>query len=85
MPRVTTLVDLINSLSPDDNRRGHEFEPVAKWFLENDPIQRAQFRRVWSWKDWPEAWAADPGIDLVAERRDGDLVAVQVKCYRAAT
>jgi hypothetical protein len=51
--------------------------------LENDPVQKAQYRRVWQWNDWPGRWAADAGIDLVAERNDRSLVAVQVKCYRA--
>ena len=37
MSLVASLDQLIASLSPDDNRRGHEFEPIAKWFLENDP------------------------------------------------
>lgn len=83
MHLVRTLGQLVASLSPDDNLRGRQFEPVAKWFLENDPVQKVQFRRVWRWKDWPGGWAADAGIDLVAERRDRSLVAVQVKCYRA--
>ena len=79
---MATLDQLISTLSSDDHKRGHEFEPIAKWFLENDPVQKSQFSRVWLWKDWPGTSAADAGIDLVAERGDGDLVAVQVKCYR---
>jgi superfamily II DNA or RNA helicase len=79
-----TLGELLGALSPDPHARGREFEAVAKWFLENDPAQRDLFRRVWLWKKWPGNWGDDEaGIDLVAERMNGDLVAVQVKCYRA--
>jgi hypothetical protein len=33
---------------------------------------------------WPGAWAADAGIDLVAEETDGRLSAIQAKAYDAA-
>jgi Restriction endonuclease len=36
---------------------------------------------VWLWSEWPGAWAADAGIDLVAEERDGRLWAIQAKAY----
>lgn len=66
MCAVATLERLLSALSAEDNRRGHEFERIAKWFLENDPVQKAQYKRVWLWNDWPDAWAPDAGIDLVA-------------------
>jgi predicted helicase len=76
-----TLAELLDRLSPDPRVRGHQFEPVAKWFLLNDPVQKAQFRKVWLWSEWPDADGPDIGIDLVAETRDRSLVAVQVKCH----
>ena len=54
---------------------------LCRWYLRNAPEYRRRFREVWLWKDWPEAWAADAGIDLVAEERDGSLWAVQAKAY----
>ncbi|MBO0728377.1 MAG: Helicase associated domain protein [Acidimicrobiaceae bacterium] len=36
---------------------------------------------MWLWSDWPGAWAADAGIDLVAEEHDGRLWAIQAKAY----
>ena len=36
---------------------------------------------MWLWSDWPDAWAADAGIDLVAEELDGALWAIQAKAY----
>ena len=80
---VPTLADLLGQLDPDPVRRGRQFELIAKWFLENDPVQNAQFRRIWRWDDWPGAWGAETGIDLVAQRKDRSLVAIQVKCYRS--
>jgi hypothetical protein len=35
---VPTLRDLLGRLDPDAGKRGKQFEPVAKWFLENDPV-----------------------------------------------
>ncbi len=45
--------------------------------------------RCWMWKDW-QGWGdhfegkkpSDPGIDVVAERRSGDLIAIQCKARR---
>jgi superfamily II DNA or RNA helicase len=33
------------------------------------------------WSEWPGAWAADAGIDLVAEEHGGGLWAIQAKAY----
>ena len=74
---------MLSSLSPNADLRGRQFERITKWFLLNDPVQKAQFREVWLWDEWPEADGPDIGIDLVAERRDRSLVAIQVKCYAA--
>jgi superfamily II DNA or RNA helicase len=78
---LTSFPELLDLLPQNDGRRGHEFERLAKWFMENDPSLKSEYNRVWRWTEWPLAWAPDAGIDLVAARRDGSLVAVQVKCY----
>lgn len=44
---MATLERLLSRLPADDNLRGHAFEPIAKWYLENDPVQKSQFRQVW--------------------------------------
>ena len=49
--------------------------------LRNAPEYRERIRKVWLWSEWPGAWAADAGIDLVAEERDGRLWAIQAKAY----
>ena len=48
---------------------GGDFEWLCKWFLENAPRYRGQFEEVWLWKDWPDRWGADAGIDIVARTR----------------
>ncbi len=45
----------------------------------NAPRYRGQFDQVWLWKDWPERWGADAGIDIVARTRTGELWAIQSK------
>jgi predicted helicase len=49
--------------------------------LRNAPEYSRRFKRVWLWKDWPGAWAADAGIDLIAEEHDGGRWAIQAKAY----
>ena len=65
----------------DERRRGKQFEHICKWFLTNDPIYLGQLRRVWLWDEWPGRWAADAGIDLVAEEQGGRVWAIQSKAY----
>ena len=60
---------------------GGDFEWLCQWFLENAPRYRGQFDKVWLWKDWPEKWGPDAGIDLVARTRTGELWAIQAKAY----
>jgi superfamily II DNA or RNA helicase len=76
--------DLVAHLDPRPDLRGREFERICKWFLGNAPEYRAQLRHVWLWDEWPGRWAADAGIDLVAETVDGELWAIQAKAYDAA-
>ena len=80
---VGTLPDLLALLSRDPHVRGRQFETLCRWFLENDPLYRAELQRVWLWRDWPGRWGADAGIDLVAETRNGRFWAIQAKAYDA--
>lgn len=58
---------------------GRDFEWLCKWFLNHAPRYRGLFRKVWLWKDWPDHWGPDTGIDIVALDHSGDLWAVQSK------
>lgn len=50
---MASFPELFRSLSPDEHRRGREFERICKWFLEHDPQYRRLIKRVWLWDDWP--------------------------------
>src|SRR3990167_7226226 len=58
---------------------GDAFERLCKFYLENSPKYRGEFKKVWHWKDWPKRWGPDTGIDLIAETVDGDIWAIQAK------
>jgi len=34
---MASILELFRNLSPDEHRRGRQFELICKWFLENDP------------------------------------------------
>ena len=56
---------------------------MCKWYLETAPQYKAFIKRVWLWRDWPDRWGPDTGIDLVCEAKDGKLWAVQAKAWRS--
>ena len=76
-----TFEGLIRSLDVDPHRRGKQFEKIVKWWLQNDPIHSRDIKKVWLWDEWPDRPGPDVGIDLVAELKDGSLLAVQAKCF----
>ena len=41
--------------------------------------QYNRFAKVWPWGEWPERDSPDIGVDIVAERQDGGLAAIQCK------
>lgn len=79
---MSTINQLLQSLSSDSNERGNQFEIICKWFLENDPIYKKKIDKVWLWNDYPKRWGADKGIDLVCQFKDGSHWAIQSKCYQ---
>jgi superfamily II DNA or RNA helicase len=60
---------------------GKACEAFVKWFLQNDPEWSTQVDEVWQWEEWPDRWGPDCGIDLVFRHRNGEIWAVQAKCY----
>lgn len=64
------------------DRTGDRFERLILQLFRQDPLYRQEYRQVWLWSHWPERPHEDLGIDLVAERADGDgYAAIQCKCY----
>ena len=76
-----SLPDLLGQMDARPGVRGRQFARLCAWYLSNAPEYRDRIRKVWMWSDWPGAWAADAGIDLVADVRDGGLWAIQAKAY----
>ncbi|MGO2191186.1 MAG: DEAD/DEAH box helicase [Brachybacterium sp.] len=75
------LLDDLYNRATSTADQGTQFERFTASFLQTDPLWSAQFAKVWMWDQWPEKWGHDSGIDLVAERRDGGLTAIQCKFY----
>ena len=64
---------------PDERERGRAFEPLVAQVLRSDPLYQARFAEVWRWSEWPGRDGGDIGIDIVAQRHDGGLAAIQCK------
>ena len=80
-PSPMKLLDRMYNSATSTADQGTRFERFTQSFLQTDPLWAAQFSKVWMWDQWPEKWGHDSGIDLVAERRDGGLTAVQCKFF----
>lgn len=77
--------DFLSTFSGDSSEKGKQFERFVKWFLVNDPTWKTQVEQVWHWDEYPNRWGKDLGIDLVFKHKNGDLWAVQAKCYAETT
>lgn len=80
-PSPMKLLDRMYNSATSSADQGTQFERFTQSFLQTDPLWAEQFSKVWMWDQWPEKWGHDSGIDLVAERRDGGLTAIQCKFY----
>ena len=66
---------------PDPRERGRHFERLVADVMRTDRVFRQRFDKVWRWSEWPDRDGGDIGVDIVARRHDGGLVAIQCKCY----
>ena len=78
---MASFSKFISSFDPDSNTKGKQFEHFVKWFLKNDPEWSTQVDKIWLWDDYPKRWGRDCGVDLVFKHKNGDVLAVQAKCY----
>jgi hypothetical protein len=67
----------------EGNLYSRDFEWICKWYLENAPIYRGKFKKVWPFRKWPQCWGPDCGVDVIAEAHDGKIWAVQAKAFIA--
>lgn len=77
---MASFREFIKSIQNDGND-GKVFEHFCKWFLRNDPVWKKEVQKVWLWDEWPDRWGPDNGIDLILKHRNGEIWAVQAKCY----
>jgi superfamily II DNA or RNA helicase len=90
--RATTWNDFTRSIeSLSDKKKGDLFEELVKAYLLLDPEYATKLRHVWLHREVPTSVrdalklpAADKGIDLIAQTKEGEFWAVQCK-YRTDT
>ena len=75
------VLEKIRKESTNTRDLGDRFEKITESFLKTDKLYANRFHKVWLWKSWPKNDGADTGIDLIAEQTDGELCAIQCKCY----
>lgn len=79
------LIEQINQAAGDVQReRGTLFEKLVLAYLKNEPTYKALYQNVWLLADVPDEYGIskkDTGVDLVAQQKNGDLVAIQAKFY----
>ncbi len=81
---MATFDEFLGSLEVDfgEANKGKKFEVFCKWFLENDPEWSKTVETVWLWDDYPHKWQRqDLGTDLVFRDNEGQIWAVQAKCF----
>ncbi|MEE6682155.1 DEAD/DEAH box helicase family protein [Pediococcus pentosaceus] len=79
------LIEQINQAAGDVQReRGTLFEKLVLAYLKHEPTYKALYQNVWLLSAVPDDYGIskkDTGVDLVAEQKNGDLVAIQAKFY----
>ncbi len=79
------LIEQINQSAGDVQReRGTLFKKLVLAYLKNEPTYKALYQNVWLLADVPDEYGIskkDTGVDLVAQQKNGDLVAIQAKFY----
>ncbi|GAA4486854.1 DEAD/DEAH box helicase [Microbacterium panaciterrae] len=88
-PEDTTPFDALltqfRALADSKRMQGNYLEELVRHFLRLEPLRADQLQDVWLWKDWPgREGRPDTGIDLVAQTKAGELLAVQVKFFAAS-
>ena len=81
------LVHQINKIAETQRDRGTYFEYLARAYFQHEPTYKNEFKNVWMLADVPEEYGipkVDIGVDLVAEKFTGELVAIQAKFYTHA-
>ena len=82
-----SLIARINNIAETQRDRGTYFEYLSRAYFQNEPTYKNEFKNIWMLADVPSEYGipkADIGVDLVAEKQTGELVAIQAKFYNHA-
>lgn len=85
-----SFISLINEIDNEEHTqrdRGTMFEYLVRAYLKNEPTYKNEFKNVWMLSEVPNEFGipkADLGVDLVAQKHTGELVAIQAKFYQSA-
>ena len=91
--QLQQIIKLLQSKTLTAKQKGNLFERAVRFYLENDSIQKSEFKKVAFYGDFVANWQLDQplgvsqqdlGIDLIATRHNDTLCAVQCK-YRLPT
>ena len=81
MASFEDVFERLCQLYPVEQDRGRKFERIMAGVLRSDAVFAGRYSTVMHYSEW-EHGGSDIGIDLVAERADGEgFAAFQVKCY----
>ena len=78
------LINQINNIAKTQRDRVTYFEYLVRAYFLNEPTYKNEFKNVWMLSDVPDLYGipkTDLGVDLVAEKYNGSLVAIQAKFY----
>ena len=90
MSQKKSFISLINEIDNEihtQRDRGTMFEHLVQAYLKNEPTYKNEFQNVWMLSEVPEEMGIpkiDLGVDLIAQKYTGELVAVQAKFYKSA-
>ena len=87
------VLEKIHEESKSTAELGTRFERIIKKYFETDALRTSEFKKAWLWREdacpgkdvieqmFGTGTRRDHGIDLVAQKTDGSLCAIQCKCY----
>lgn len=79
------LINQLDNSAETQRDRGTYFEYLVKGYLKNEPSFKNEFKNVWMLNEVPIEYnipKKDLGVDLVAQKHTGELIAIQAKYYK---
>ncbi|WP_343286593.1 type ISP restriction/modification enzyme [Helicobacter sp. 12S02634-8] len=80
MSQFQTILDKVSAIEASNRTKGGIFEKISVHLLKEKNTQ-GEYKSIKLWGEWEHRDGKDTGIDIVAETKDGEFVAVQCKFY----